>query len=160
MPDISKTYEKVAENVIRNLKLKCQRGTYSEGYFRTAIRGLNKFYPLDKLEWMRDCLTDQNQHIASGCLECLCSHGMNIFEVNNVLEQRIDDKIFSTKAIEIAEKQNSPETLILYMDEEKGYVNRVIIALKKTHNEAYMTTLMMSDNDNLVRAVNKMTNDL
>lgn len=160
MPDISNTYERVAENVIKNLKSKCQRGIYSEGFFRTAIRGLNKFYPLSKIDWMKDYLTDHNQHIASGCLECLCSHGMNISDVNDILAQRIDDRMFSTTAIEMAEKQNKPETLIIYMDEDKGYVNRVIMALKKTHNEEYMTTLMMSDNGNLVKAVNKMTNGL
>ena len=37
------------------------------------------------------------------------------------------------------------------------YVNRVIIALKKTHHEDYMTTLMLSENEALVNSVNRIT---
>jgi hypothetical protein len=106
---------------------------------------------------MKEFLNDLNQHIAAGCLMCLCAHGYDLTDATATLQARIDDKIFSSKAIELAEKYDKPDVLLLYMDEEKGYVNKVIIALKKTHHEDYMTTLMLSENEALVNSVNRIT---
>lgn len=160
MPDISNAYIRIAENNIKALKSKCLRGLYSEAMFRTVAKGLDKFYPLEKLDWMKEFLGDRSQHIAMGCLECLCAHGYNLEDAMDILRSRIDDRIFSSKAIELAEKHDKPDVLLLYMDEEKGYVNRVIIALKKTHHEDYLTTLMLSENDSLVKSVDRITRNI
>lgn len=160
MADFSSTYTRIADNHISALKSKCLRGLYSERSFRTVARGLDKFYSLDKLEWMKEYLDSSNQHIASGCLECLCAHGYNLEESMELVHSRIDDKIFSSKVIELAEKYDKPEILLVYMDENKGYINRVIIALKKTHHEDYLTTLLLSENDALVKSVDRITRDI
>ena len=160
MPDISSTYTRIADNNISALKSKCLRGLYAGQMFRTVTHGLDKFYSLDKLEWMKEFLDNQNQLIASGCLECLCAHGYNLEDATEVILQRIDDKMFSSKVIELAEKYDKPDILIHFMDEDKGYVNRVIIALKNTHHEDYMTTLMLSENESLVKSVDRITRNV
>ena len=159
-PDISNTYSRIADNNIKALKSKCLRGLYSEAMFRTVIKGLDKFYSIDKLDWMKSFLNDRNQHLATGCLECLCAHGYDLNDAIDVIQSRIDDKIFSSKVIELAEKYDKPDILLLFMDEEKGYVNRVLIALKKTHHEDYMTTLMLSENESLVKSVDRITKNI
>jgi len=157
MPNISPTYMKIAENNINLLHMKCNRGIYSEHTFKTIINGSDKYYSLEKIEWMKDFLEHNNQNIATSCLECLCKHGLNINDIKNVLKRQLKNRLFSLKAIEIAEKQDNPDVLLMFMEEEDGYINRVILALKNTKHEDYMTTLMLSNNDNLVKSVNRIT---
>lgn len=159
MPDNSR-YTRIADNNISALKSKCLRGLYTEWMFRTVTRGLDTFYSLEKLEWMKEYFTHRNEHIAASCLECLCAHGYNLEDAMDVITSRVDDKVFSNKVIELAEKYDKPDVLLNFMDEGKGYVNKVILALKKMHHEEYMTTLMMSDNEMLVKSVNKLTNGI
>lgn len=158
MPDVSPIYMNIAEKNINLLHIKCKRNIYSERMFKTIINGSNKYYPLEKIEWMKDYLESDNQKLATSCLECLCKHGLNINDIQDILKERMKDKLFSIKAIEIAEKQNNPDILLLFMEEEYGYINRVILALKNTNHEDYLTTLMLSNNEKLVQAVNRITN--
>ena len=160
MSDMTATYTRIADTNIATLKSKCLRGLYSERMFRTIAKGGDKFYTLEKLDWMKEFLNDGSQHIAAGCLECLCAHGYNLEDATEVILERIDDRIFSSKVIELAEKYDKPDVLIHFLDEEKCYVNRVIIALKKTHHEDYMTTLMLSENESLVKSVDRITRDI
>lgn len=157
MPNISPTYMKIAENNINLLHMKCNRGIYSEHIFKTVINGSDKYYSLEKLIWMKDFLEHNNQNIATSCLECLCKHGLNINDIKNILKRQLKNRLFSLKAIEIAEKQDNPDVLLMFMEEEDGYINRVILALKNTKHEDYMTTLMLSNNNNLVKSVNRIT---
>ena len=157
MTDMTSAYDRIADTNIATLKSKCLRGLYSERMFKTIAKGLDKFYSLEKLDWMKEFLRDGNQHIAAGCLECMCAHGYNLEDATDVMLERIDDRIFSSKVIELAEKYDKPDVLIHFMDEEKGYVNRVIIALKNIHHEDYLTTLMLSENESLVKSVDRIT---
>ena len=156
MPDLSPSYMKIAENNINILHIKCNRGIYSERLFKTVINSSDKYYSLEKIEWMKDFLESENHNIATGCLESLCKHGLNLDDIKDVLIKKMKDKLFSLKAIEIAEKTNNPDILLLYMEEDDFYINRVILALKKTNNESYLTTLMLSDNEKLVKSVNRI----
>lgn len=156
MPDISPTYQKIADNNIALLHIKCTRGIFSDNLFRMVARGNSRFYTLDRLEWMKEFLPSPSEHIAAGCLDCLCSHGFNLNDARDIIAGRIKDKIFSNKVIEIAERQNNPDILLLFMEESDGYLNRVILALKKTGNDSYLTTLMLSENETLARAVNRI----
>ena len=157
MTDMASAYDRIADTNIATLKSKCLRGLYSERMFKTIAKGLDKFYSLEKLDWMKEFLRDGNQHIAAGCLECMCAHGYNLEDATEIMLERIDDRIFSSKVIELAEKYDKPDVLIHFMDEEKGYVNRVIIALKNIHHEDYLTTLMLSENESLVKSVDRIT---
>lgn len=157
MPNVSPTYIKMAENNINVLHIKCTRGIYSERLFKTISRGSNNYYPLEKLIWMKEFLEDNNQNIATYCLECLCNHGMKLDDITDILQRKINDRMFSLKAIEMAEKEDNPNILLMFMDEENYYVNRVILALKNTKHEDYLTTLMLSENERLVQAVNRIT---
>lgn len=160
MPDVSNTYGRIAENNVKALRSRCLRGMFSEAMFRTVAKGLDRFYTLEMLDWMKEFLTSQNQHIAAGCLECLCAHGYNLDDAMDVIQSRIDDRVFSNKVIDLAEKYDKPDILLHFMDEEKKYLNRVIIALKNTHHEDYLTTLMLSENESLVRSIDRMTKDI
>ena len=157
MTDMTSAYDRIADTNIATLKSKCLRGLYSERMFKTIAKGLDRFYSLEKLDWMKEFLKDGNQHIAAGCLECMCAHGYSLEDATDILLERIDDRIFSSKVIELAEKYDKPDVLIHFMDEEKGYVNRVIIALKNIHHEDYLTTLMLSENESLVKSVDRIT---
>lgn len=159
MPNISPLYIQIAENTINSLHVKCKRGIYAERLFKTIFNGSNKYYSLQKIEWMKEYLQHDNQHIATSCLDCLCSKGLKLDDIYDILQKRIKDRLFSLKAIDIAEKENNPNVLLLYMEEEDYYINRIILALKKTNNESYLTTLMLSDNEKLVQTINKITNN-
>lgn len=158
MPNISPSYIKIAENTINLLYTKCTRGIFSERLFKTVINGSDKYYPFEKIKWMKDFLEDNNQNIASCCLESLCNHGMKLDDIQHIISSRIKDKLFSLKVIEMAEKYNNPDILLLFMEEDDCYINRVILALKKTNNESYLTTLMLSENDTLVKSINRIIN--
>ena len=160
MTDMTSAYDRIADTNIATLKSKCLRGLYSERMFKTIAKGLDRFYSLEKLDWMKEFLKDGNQHIAAGCLECMCAHGYSLEDATDILLERIDDRIFSSKVIELAEKYDKPDVLIHFMDEEKGYVNRVIIALKNIHHEDYLTTLMLSENESLVKSVDRITRSI
>lgn len=149
-------YAELAEKNIASLHIKCTRGIYAERLFRTVARGLDKFYPLEKLEWMKGFLDNADEHIAAGCLECLCAHGYSLDENSEVFQKRVDDKWFSLKVIDLAEKYDKPRVLVHYMDEEKGYVNRVIVALKRMHRETYMMSFLMSTNIDLAKSVHRI----
>jgi hypothetical protein len=92
-------------------------------------------------------------------LECLCKHGLDLEEIRDIISNKIKDKLFSLKVIEMAEKYNKPDILLLFMEEDDFYINRVILALKNTNNESYLTTLMLSDNDKLVKSINRIIGD-
>jgi hypothetical protein len=158
MPNISPTYAKIAEKNINSLRLKCNRGIYAERTFKIIINGSDKYYPLEKLEWMKDFLENENQNLATACLECLCSHGFKLSEIEDIIKRKIDNALFSLKVIEMAEKQNNPDVLLILMEEQYPYINRIILALKKMHREDYLTTLMLSNNELLVKSVNRITN--
>lgn len=158
MPNVSPTYIKMAENNINVLHIKCTRGIFSERLFKTISKGSDNYYPLEKITWMKEFLEDNNQNIAVGCLECLCKHGMKLDDIIDIIQRRMKDNMFSLKVIELAEKEDNPNLLLLFMDEENHYINRVILALKNTKHEDYLTTLMLSDNEKLVNAVNRITN--
>ena len=160
MTDMASAYDRIADTNIATLKSKCLRGLYSERMFKTIAKGLDRFYSLEKLDWMKEFLKDGNQHIAAGCLECMCAHGYNLEDATEIMLERIDDRIFSSRVIELAEKYDKPDVLIHFMDEEKGYVNRVIIALKNIHHEDYLTTLMLSENESLVKSVDRITRSI
>jgi hypothetical protein len=159
MPEISPVYIKIAENTINLLHIKCNKGIYSDRLFKTIRNGSDKYYPLSKLEWMKDFLEGTNQNIATCCLECLCKHGLDLEEIRDIISNKIKDKLFSLKVIEMAEKYNKPDILLLFMEEDDFYINRVILALKNTNNESYLTTLMLSDNDKLVKSINRIIGD-
>ena len=159
MEEKNKIYYKIAEKTIGQLKEKCLKNEFSPRLFTMVKNGLNKFYQLESLMWMESFLSSENQNIASECLRCLCAHGYDIEKIKNIIQDRINDKIFSSTVIEIAEQQNKPEILIMYLDENNGYLNRVILALKKTNNESYLTMLMFSDDDDITKSISRMINN-
>ena len=151
--------ERRADNLIALLHMKCTRGIYSARLFRTVATGNGSYYTGEKLSWMDGFLESENQQIAGGCLECLVSHGKKLSDFSSLIESRLNDRIFSNKVIELAERLNDPDTLLTFMEEDNVYLNRVIIAMKKTGNESYLTSLMMSDNETLAKAINRIIKD-
>lgn len=150
------TYDEIADKFIALLKIKCTMGVFAEHLFRQVEKGDAQYYSLEKILWMEDFLTHQNENIASRCLRCLCSKGKKLSDYKQILCDRIKDKLFSSKAIALAEELNDPASLVMYMDEDLFYVNRIIIALKRTHNESYLTPFMFSENETLAKAVIKI----
>jgi len=124
------TYDKIADKFIAILKIKCNMGVFAEHLFRQVEK--------------------------ANCLRCLCSKGKKLADYRDLLAERIMDKVFSSKAISIAEDFNEPSVLVVYMDENLFYVNRVILALKRTHNESYLTPFMFSENEELAKAAMKI----
>ena len=158
MPNVSPTYMKIADKNIDILHTKCNKGIYTAQGFKIILNGSDKYYPLEKIEWMKEFLENKNSNIATSCLECLCKHGLNLSEIEDVIKKKINDTLFSLKVIEIAEKQENPDVLLILMEEQYPYINRIILALKRMHHEDYLTTLMLSNNELLVKSVNKITN--
>lgn len=151
------TLERMADNNIALLHMKCTRGIYSQKLFSIVSNGQDRFYNIEKLSWMKPFVYGTSQQIAAGCLECLCMHGMDLNDFNDVIESRINDRIFSLKVIEIAEKKNNPDSLMRFVEAGSVYLNRVIIALKKTGNDSYLVPLMVSGDSGLESVVNRIT---
>ena len=150
------TFDQIADRNIASLRIKCTLGKYSDRMFSPVTRGMTKYYTLEKLEWMKPHLSNPNQHIAAGCLECLCAHGYDLNDSLELIRSRVNDRIFSNKVIELAEKYDKPDVLLEFVDENNGYRNRVILALKKTHHESYLTTLLLSEKDEIANSVNRI----
>ena len=149
----NEAYRRMAEQTVAGLRVKCTMGAYSERLFRRIAAGPDALYPPERLEWMRDFLDSPQQSIAASCLECLCAHGSRIGDFPELICRRFEGRIFSSRVIEIAERQNCPEILCLFLEEGSGYVSRAVLALKKTGNEGYLTPLLFSSDDTLVKSV-------
>lgn len=138
------------------LKEKCSKGEYHDRLFKRVIAGLKRYFTIEKLEWMREYVNHPNQMIAAACLESLCTHGAKVSEFADLIEQNYPRRSWCEMMILMAEKQNDPNVLLAFLDEKYGYINRVIIALKNTKNDSYLTTLLLSDNVTLASAVDRM----
>lgn len=150
-------YEKIAEKNLAVLQTKLTRDIYSSQIFKMIINGSDKYYPLDKILFLKNYINHKNEHIAADSLECLCKHGFDLNEAVDVIKERIKNRFFSNKVIELAGKMNLPDILLLFMNEEDGYINKVILTLKKTNNESYLTTLMFAKDEDIVKTINKLT---
>ena len=143
-----KEFRDVFESRIALLKSRCSRGVHSAWLFQKIIEGSDAMYPLQKILWMKDFLQCKNQSIAADCLSCLCHHGMSLKEVSEILDFRKRDRVFSNRAIDLAERERNPGILVKYIDDENdNYVNRVVLALKKIGEESYLTNLLFSESD-------------
>jgi len=68
-------------------------------------------------------------------------------------------KLWCEKIIEMAELQDNPDILLFFLEEEHGYINRAVLALKKTGHDNYLTSLLLSDNMNMVKSINRIINN-
>lgn len=148
--------ERYVDNTLRTLQGKCIKGEYNPALFRRVLNGSKRHFKLDKMAWMRDYVNHDNQSIAAACIESLCTHGAKIGEFANLIEENLPRRQWCEKFIDIATWQKDPDVLLPFLEENSGYINNVIIALKRTKNETYLTTLLLSDNQFLANAVNRI----
>lgn len=150
-------YKTIADKTIAIIKTKLTRDINADRLFKMIIDSSDKYYPLEDIIFMKDYLDHKNERIAAGCLECLCKKGFDLNDAVDIIKGRIKDRLFSLKVIELAGKYNKPDILLLFMEEEYGYINNVILTLKRTGNESYLTTLMLSQDEDLVKTIDKLT---
>jgi len=151
-------YQKtIADKNIKLLKIKCERGIYHDRLFKVVINGGDDMYPLSELEWMKDYVSNSNPLIGASCMECLCRHGMDIAEFKDYVSENFNNPYWCNKAIDIAENQDDPDFILTFLEESSIYMNRAILALKRNNHETYLTALLLSDDDNLVKTVMRMT---
>ena len=146
-----------ADKNINLLHIKCNRGIYSELLFKRVIHGNPKVYTLDKLDWLKDFINHKNEQIATGAMEALCMHGINIEEFTEDIKNNLHRSLFSFKVIDIAEKQDKPDVLLLFLEENSKYMNRAILALKRKKHDNYLTILLLSNNPSLTKAIARIT---
>lgn len=154
---VMNTSERMADSHIALLHTKCTRGLYSQKLFSIVSSGSDRLYPLDKILWMQSFVCGQNQQIAAGCLECLCSHGMSLDDFSDIIESRINDRIFTLKVIDIAERNNNPDVLARFLEIGSIYMNRALLAIKRTGNDSYLVPLMVSGNLDMESVANRIT---
>lgn len=147
----------IAEKNLALLKIKCERGIYHDRLFKAVINGRDEYYPVEKLEWMKKYVSDDNALIGASCMECLCRHGVDIVDFKDYVKENFDKPYWCNKAIEIAENQDDPDFILMFLEESSIYMNRAILALKRNNHETYLTALLLSDDDNLVKTVMRMT---
>ena len=125
--------------------------------FKTVINGNPKYYTLSKLDWMKQFVCDDNELIAASCIECLCMHGWDIDEILLEIPTNFNRHLWCNKVIEMAEKQDKPDLLLHFLEEESIYLNKAILALKRKGHENYLTTLLLSNNPFITKAIMRMT---
>lgn len=143
---------KIALNNLNIFHIKCTRGIYNDRLFKYVLGNLNQFTETD-INWMKEFVNSQNELIGTGCLEILCNSGIKVSEFSKYVQENENNRQWCYKFIELAEKQNDPESLLFFIEENGFYLNRAILALKRNKQEAYLTTLMLSENENLAKAV-------
>lgn len=144
--------KRIALNNLNILHTKCTRGIYTEKLFKSILRNIY-LYEFEELKWMYEFVNSPNELIALNCLEVLCSSGASISEFSDLIKDNFDKRQWCHKFIELAEKQNDPDSLLFFLEEDGIYINRAILALKRNKQETYLTALMLSDDENLVKAV-------
>lgn len=149
--------EQIADRNINLLHVKCTRGTYNKTIFNVINRGNPKYYTLEKLTWMKDFICDKNELIATSCIESLCLHGWDIDEIKPYIKNNFHRHLWCDKVIEMAEKQDKPDLLLQFLEEQSIYLNKAILALKRTKHENYLTTLLLSNNPYLTKAIMRIT---
>ena len=149
--------EQIADKNINLLHVKCTRGVYNKMIFKTVINGNPKYYTLSKLDWMKQFVCDDNELIAASCIECLCMHGWDIDEILLEIPTNFNRHLWCNKVIEMAEKQDKPDLLLHFLEEESIYLNKAILALKRKGHENYLTTLLLSNNPFITKAIMRMT---
>lgn len=143
---------KIALNNLNIFHIKCTRGIYNERLFKCILNNINQ-YTEEDINWMKEFVNSSNELIGTGCLEILCNAGFNVSEFSECIKDNENNRQWCYKFIELAEKQNDPESLLFFIEENGFYLNRAILALKRNKQESYLTTLMLSDNINLVKAI-------
>ena len=149
--------EQIADKNINLLHVKCTMGVYNKMIFRAVIWGNPKYYTLSKLDWMKQFICADNELIAANCIECLCTHGWDIDEILPEIPANFHRHLWCDKVIEMAEKQDKPDLLLHFLEEESVYLNKAILALKRKGHENYLTTLLLSNNPSITRAIMRMT---
>lgn len=149
----------LAERRLSILRIQCTRGTAQERAFSDVADGPDSLYPLSSLEWMRRFVGTGPDRVAAGCLLCLCSHGARTEEFREVLSGRIGDPMLSQAAIRMAEKQNDPETIAIYLGEGSPAVNAAIMSLRRSGNDSYLTMMMLSDDPMVKSAMDRLFRD-
>lgn len=149
--------EQIADKNINLLHVKCTRGVYNKMIFKTVINGNPKYYTLTKLDWMKQFICDSNELIAVGCIEGLCMHGWDIDEILPEIPANFNRHLWCDKVIEMAEKQDKPDLLLHFLEEESICLNKAILALKRKGHENYLTTLLLSNNPFITKAIMRMT---
>lgn len=144
--------KRIALNNLNILHTKCTRGIYTEKLFKSILRNIY-LYEFEELKWMYEFVNSPNELIALNCLEVLCSSGASTSEFSDLIKDNFDKRQWCYKFIELAEKQNDPDSLLFFLEEDGIYINRAILALKRNKQETYLTALMLSDDENLVKAV-------
>lgn len=149
---------KMALNNLNIFHIKCTRGIYNDRLFRFVLNNVGN-YTKEDIEWMREFVNSSNELIGTGCLEILCSAGASTTEFASYVSGNLEKKQWCYKFIELAEKQNDPDSLLFFLEEDGIYLNRAILALKRNKQESYLTTLMFSDNDDFTKAVTRIVDN-
>lgn len=150
--------KEIALNNLNIFHTKCTRGIYNDKLFKFIINNIRQFNS-DDIEWIKEFVNSSNELIASACLEITCTAGTPVSEFNDIIEVNLNRNKWCHKFIDIAEKQNDPESLLFFINENEIYLNRVILALKRMKQETYLTTLLISDNENLSNSVMRIINN-
>lgn len=148
--------QKFEDTYISLLKRRCAEGKYQENLFKKVIIGGKYNFPLEKIEWMRDYVNHENQLIGAGCIEVLCRKGVLVSEFQSLITENFHKKVWCEKIIQMAELQDDPVTIISFLEEDSGYINRAVLALKKTNHKNYLTSLLLSNNKVLAKAINRI----
>lgn len=146
---------KIALNNLNIFHVKCTRGIYNDRLFKFILNNIGQ-YTKEEIEWMRGFVNSPSELIGTGCMEILCNSGVKVSEFSDYIQNNLKNGQWCHKFIELAEKQNDPDAMLPFLEEDEIYINRVILALKRNKQESYLTTLMMSDNENLVKAVTRI----
>lgn len=140
---------------LRNLCSKFDRDIYDDSLLNKFLASDLSFYTDDEMRYFEKYFTSTNEGVITGALRALCAYGISISEYAHLLENGPQAALFSV-FVDIATKQKNGDVLLSMMDEEKGHLVKVVLALKTIGRTDLLSPLLFSDDDELVATIMKL----
>ena len=140
---------------LRLFKNKLETGLYDDNSFVKILSQKTDCFKSSEVKFLEDYLDDDSINIKSGALKVLCRYGHSLDEYVDIIFKE-NDMLWVDTIINIAVEQKNIDILLKLLDEKSNHLNKIIMAFKKLGREDYLTTLMFSTNDELVKVITKM----
>lgn len=144
------TQEKIKKQNLKFVRNSLINDEYKESLFN---RVLNQKYQKTDVQFMQKYLSSNNFKIKSFIIRFLCNNGYLLKNFLGLLE---DDKRLLDDFIQLAQSYKDEQVLLELLNEENGKCLDVILAIKNIGKNQLLTSLMFSDNEEIVKLVRKV----
>lgn len=145
--------EKIKQQNLKFLSHALRKQQYKQALFNNL---LNFKYQKQEIQFVEKYLECNNLKIKSFIIRFLCKNGSSL---NNFFKYLDEDESLLDEFIQIAYENNDVDCLLQLLNEQNGKLLDVILAIKKIGRNDLLTSLMFSDNEEIVDLVRKVINN-